>query len=178
MPGLSPVASRSGMSKRSSSGSRWINVARTVPGCTNCPVRTVRDCKMPADGARTNASRRSSAARSSATLEESTSALAVATRVRQVSISSPGTSPGLFLVAVSRRSSPASASASAARDLARVARAAPTASSKRCGSISMSGLPAATVCPSANLTFSTTPVTRAVTWISSNASTVPTADTT
>jgi hypothetical protein len=75
------------------------------------PVWTVRVWMTPEMGALTKASRRSSLAWLRAERFSATSEAAVRTFVRQVSTSSPGMRPGFCVVTVSRRLSPASASA-------------------------------------------------------------------
>ncbi len=110
-PGLIRAASRSGTRNLRRSGSRRTSVARTVPVWTYWPVWTVRVWMTPEMGALTKASRRLSLAWLRAERFSATSEAAVRTLVRQVSTSSPGMSPGFWVVTVSRRLSPASASA-------------------------------------------------------------------
>jgi len=106
-PGLIRAASRSGTRNRRRSGSRRTRVARTVPVWTYCPVWTVRVWMMPEIGALTKASRRLSLAWLRAERVWATSEAAVRTFVRQVSTSSPGMSPGFWVMTASRRLSPA-----------------------------------------------------------------------
>ena len=176
-PAAAGPASGSGTWKRSSSGSRRTSVARTAPGCTYCPVCTLRVWISPGTGARTYASRRFSSARSSADLACATSAAAVRTRVRQVSRSSSLTRAGFFSLTATRRASPACASAWAACCFSTAARADRTARRYRSGSISTRTVPGFTRLPSAKWTLSTAPGTREVTSTRSNASTEPTAET-
>jgi len=126
-PGLMRAASRSGTRNRSRSGSRRTSVARTVPVWTYWPVWTVRVWMTPEMGALTKASLRLSWAWLRAERFSATSEAAVRTLVRQVSTSSPGMRPGFWVVTVSRRFSPASASALAASALAKAAWADSTA---------------------------------------------------
>jgi hypothetical protein len=144
-------------------------------GLHELAVCTLRVWMMPATGARTKASCWSSSACCIATRACDTSAAAVRTLVRQLSISSAGMMPVVLDVAVSRRSRPACASACAAVAFSSAARAASTASAKRWGSISTKTRCGSTRSPSAKRTASTTPETRAVTVTISKASTEPTA---